>query len=221
MSELIKALNKARADVRATIFKKSVNEHQQYAYVSHEDVMTSGSREALIANGLVLIQTVVEFVSEIPAGRNKALLWRGEYLLKHESGEELKLVYMATTQQNDKSAYVASTGLDKEAFQRVMQQTGSSEEDPDHDVHDRRTSNNNQGNQPQKQPDPFVGGLMDKLRQATPETLDALVNDANMLRPSLAPDERAAMRTAVEFARAKVAQILEERKMVQEQSQPS
>jgi hypothetical protein len=138
MSELAKALASARGEMRGTVYKGGVNQHQRYPYVGHEHVMTSGVREAMQTNGLSLVQTGVEYVGEVPGGKVQALLWRGTFRLLHTSGESLDLSYLATTQANDKSAFVASTSLDRTAFQRVMALAGSSEEDPEHDEHDKR-----------------------------------------------------------------------------------
>ena len=138
MSELAKALASARAVMRGTVFKGGTNSHQKYPYVGHEHVMTSGAREALFENGLSLVQTGVEFVGELPGGKTQVLLWRGTFKLLHASGESLELTYLATTQAGDKAAFIASTGLDRTAFLRVLALAGSSEDDPDHDVNNRQ-----------------------------------------------------------------------------------
>lgn len=138
MSELAKALASARAVMRGTVYKGGANQHQKYAYVGHEHVLTSGAREAMHEHGLSLVQTGVDFVGEVPAGKASALLWRGAFKLIHTSGESLDLSYMATTQPNDKAAFVASTALDRTAFLRVLALAGSSDEDPEHDEHDTR-----------------------------------------------------------------------------------
>ena len=144
MSELAKALATARGVMRGTVHKGGTNQHQRYPYVGHEHVMVSGAREALHGNGLSLVQTGVEYVGEVPGGKVQALLWRGTFRLLHASGESLDLSYLATTQANDKAAFVASTSLDRTAFLRVLALAGSSEEDPEHDEHDRRAQQHQQ-----------------------------------------------------------------------------
>jgi hypothetical protein len=135
--ELTKALAAARSAMKGTVYKGGTNQHQRYPYVGHEHVMTSGAREALSEQGLALVQTGVEYVGEVPGGKVQVLLWRGSFRLLHTSGESLDLSLLATTQANDKSAFVASTSLDRTAFLRVLALAGSAEEDPEHDVHDK------------------------------------------------------------------------------------
>lgn len=137
MSELAKALTKARAALRGTVFKGGTNTHNKYPYVGHEHVMTSGAREALQENDLSLVQTGVEFVGDVPGGKSQVLLWKGTFKLLHASGESLDLTFLATTQGGDKAAFIASTGLDRTAWLRVLALAGSSEDDPDHDENNR------------------------------------------------------------------------------------
>jgi len=166
--ELAKALCAARGVMRGTVHKGGTNAHQRYPYVGHEHVMVSGAREALHDNGLSLVQTGVEYVGEVPGGKVQALLWRGTFRLLHASGESLDLSYLATTQANDKSAFVASTSLDRTAFLRVLALAGSSEEDPEHDEHDRRAQPNHKE---QMQPS------HDRERNATDAAYSMLLKD--------------------------------------------
>lgn len=208
--ELAKALADARGMMAGTVFKGGTNAHQRYPYVGHEHVMTSGAREALSTHGLALVQTGVEYVGEVPGGKVQALLWRGAFKLLHASGESLELVYLATTQANDKSAFVASTSLDRTAFMRVLALAGSAEWDPEHDVHDRDReqqqpptsrqppSQQQQPQQPQQADTPearerakvaaSLSILASKLRAPTLNTskaLGELKTEASALKPRL------------------------------------
>lgn len=141
IGEIAKALVKARIACGAIVKKSGKNQAQSYAYVGHEHVLVSGAREALLANGLVLLETAVMYQGELSYatrnGEQKCYRWRGEFALVHESGESMRLEFEATTTANDKAAYVASTALDRTAHLRVCCMAGSANEDPEHDEHDR------------------------------------------------------------------------------------
>ncbi len=139
---LTRALKQARMACKAVIRKEGKNSAQGYAYVGHEHVLTSGAREALLSQGLVLEQTGTEFagVLEIPKKDGVSLVWRwrGTFQLAHEeSGFSQTYMIEATTQANDKAAYVASTALERTMLLRLCQMSGGSKEDPEHDIHDR------------------------------------------------------------------------------------
>jgi hypothetical protein len=129
---LSRALVRARARLQGTVYKSGTNTHQKYRYVGHEDVLTSGAREALLLEGLALVQTDCTFVGEVPGGK-AILLWRGAYQLLHESGETLALALTITTQSTDKAGAGASTTLDRVMHLRLLSLAGSSEEDDDDD----------------------------------------------------------------------------------------
>lgn len=141
MQELTKALLAARTDVAATVFKKGQiktegNERApKYNYVGHEHVLLH-VRERMLNHGLVLVQTSVEFAGyaewETRDGLKRILRWKGVHRLMHTSGESLEYACEATTNTNDKSAFVASTACDRTALLRLMQLAGSAEEDPEH-----------------------------------------------------------------------------------------
>jgi hypothetical protein len=127
---------------KAVIRKEGKNSAQGYAYVGHEHVLTSGAREALLSQGLVLELTGTDFVGtlEIPKKDGVSLVWRwrGTFQLAHEeSGLSQMYAIEATTQANDKAAYVASTALERTMLLRLCQMSGGSKEDPEHDIHDR------------------------------------------------------------------------------------
>jgi hypothetical protein len=216
MSELAKALATARGVMRGTVHKGGTNQHQRYPYVGHEHVMVSGAREALHGNGLSLVQTSVEYVGEVPGGKVQALLWRGNFRLLHASGESLDLSYLATTQANDKAAFVASTSLDRTAFLRVLALAGSSEEDPEHDEHDRRAQQHQQHQQAQPShdrernaTDAAYSLLLKALRAPDANTaarVSSLREEASRLKPRLL--ERQIEELSVEL-RAAIARVRE------------
>jgi hypothetical protein len=222
---LTKALCQARSKLSGTVFKSGMNQHQRYAYVGHEQVVRSGAREALGECGLALVQTNVELVSDaVPAGKVQAHLYRGEFLLLHESGESLPLTFLATVQPNDKSAFVASTSLDRVALLRLLCLAGSSDEDPESDWHDQQTQRDQHArsgatpgqlnNQPgQAAPPPIDGAvlkLISELELATADKLDGLLASARGMFRSVFPDERKALQDAVEFAKARVQKAQDE-----------
>lgn len=139
---LVIALVAARKAVSPTVHKGGNNSAQNYKYVGHEHVLVSGARQALLDNGLVLEQQAVElcgtFENVTRNGTNTVLRWKGTHVLLHESGESRTYVFEATTQANDKAAFVASTALDRTAHMRVLELAGSAEENPEHDSHDKR-----------------------------------------------------------------------------------
>lgn len=139
--ELTKALVKARIACNAVVHKAGKNQAQNYSYVGHEQVLVSGAREALLAHGLVLVETAVMFAGEMKyATRNGEQLcwrWRGEFVLLHDSGEFQRFEFEATTGPNDKAAFVASTALDRTAMLRICQLAGGAKEDPEHDSNER------------------------------------------------------------------------------------
>ncbi len=138
---LAAALVRARRDCPPTVFKAGRNKDQNYRFVGHEQVLVSGARAALLRHGLVLEQQSVEYVGSLLApsrsGERPVWRWCGTFVLLYgASGEERLYRYEATTQPNDKAAYVASTALDRVALLRVLQLAGSDEENPEHDSHD-------------------------------------------------------------------------------------
>lgn len=145
MKELVTALVAARQACKPTVHKEGKNQQQGYAYAGHEHVLEQGARQQLLAHGLVLEQVKVEFLGELHYetrnGKNIAWRWRGVHKLVHISGEEREYEFEATTNTNDKSAFVASTALDRTAHLRVLELAGSAEENPEHDSHDRDRAN--------------------------------------------------------------------------------
>jgi hypothetical protein len=141
MSELVKALVKARMACKPTVHKSAKNSAQGYSYVGHEQVLVSGARESLLAHGLVLVEKAVTFAGcleyKTKNGEQQCWRWRGVFELVHESGESREYEFEATTGANDKAAFVASTALDRTAHLRICCIAGSAEEDPEHDSHDR------------------------------------------------------------------------------------
>jgi hypothetical protein len=128
---LAEALVRARARLSGVVFKGGRNEHNKYPFVGHEHVIRYGVREALGRSGLALLMISITLERvDVPAGKIAVHLWQGIFRLTHAStGEFLDLTYAATVQGNDKSAFVASTSLERVALQRVLMLTGSSDED--------------------------------------------------------------------------------------------
>ncbi len=139
---LNEALIAARRAVHALVFK--ANEHKGqggYTYVSHEQVLIH-ARDALLSHGLLLEQRSVAYDGEltVPTQRGESRVWRwtGAFALVHERGEERPYVFAATTQPNDKGAFVASTSLDRVAHMRVLQLAGTKDENAESDWHDHQ-----------------------------------------------------------------------------------
>jgi hypothetical protein len=152
---LAAALIKARKAARATVYKAGHNQDQRYSYVGHEQVVIA-SRDALLDNGLSLEQRSVEYIGELvyqtKNGPKPVWRWVGQFALVHESGEERGYRYEATTQANDKAAFVASTALDRVAHMRVLELAGTADEDPEHDWHDERARQEDPRPAPQQPP---------------------------------------------------------------------
>lgn len=131
---LWRALIAARQQCAATVHKDGWNKDQNYGYVGHEQVLTSGARAALLENGLALVQVATEFAgADTDRGGKPIWRWRGRFALLHVDGGTLDLSFEATTFPNDKAAFVASTALDRTAHLRVLELAGSDEENPEHD----------------------------------------------------------------------------------------
>lgn len=141
MTQLLSALLAARQSVHATVFKAGKNKVQDYDFVGHEHVLTSGVREALLNNGLLLEEREVSFlgaeVYKTKSGENTCWRWRGRFTLSHTSGAERDYTFEATTGPNDKAGFVASTALDRTALMRIMQLAGSKTENPEHDSNEQ------------------------------------------------------------------------------------
>lgn len=134
---LNQALLAARAAVSARVLKAGRNEHQKYNFVSHEHVLQH-ARASLLAHGLLLEQRSVEYAGELTMAKSVAWRWSGTFALVHHTGEERAYTFAATTQPNDKAAYVASTSLDKVALMRVLQLAGTDDENAEADWHDNQ-----------------------------------------------------------------------------------
>ena len=220
IGQLAKALARARIATPWFVTKGGFNAHSRYPYVGHPDVMAHDGRRVLAEHGLALVQVLVEYVGEMPGSKYATLLWRGEYVLLHESGESLTLRLQATTQVNDKAAFVASTALDRTVWLRLLALAGSDDEDPDNtgpqqptqpagsQAAQQQAAAQAQAAQrdgvPQADPNPKLTKLLADFAVATPETIQALVDSANVLRPSLLKPERESMRVAVETARGRL-----------------
>lgn len=135
-----RALVRARRELHGTVHKEGYNRDQKYAYVGHEQVLMCGAREALLKHGLVLEQRSVEYAGELVAetykGKRTIWRWTGTYALVHVSGDERLYTFSATTQPNDKAAFVASTSLDRTAYLRLLSLAGTDEENPEANWHD-------------------------------------------------------------------------------------
>lgn len=214
MSELNKALCAARLEASGVIFKAGTNKHQGYGYVGHEHVIRHGAREALAKHGLSLLLVSYDLErTDVPAGKIQCQMWRGDFVLLHASGEERALVYRATIQANDKSAFVASTSLERVGLQRVLQLTGSSDEDVEHyentdapgfePPRGGATNGHAAAQAPQGPPpiDRHVQGLIDRLQHATAANIEELRAEARGVFRSIYPHERQALSDAVEFAK--------------------
>ena len=210
--QLAKALASARAAAPWYVHKAGYNQHQRYAYAGHPDVMAHEGRRALSEFGLALVQVGVEMAGEIQGAKFPILLWRGRYLLIHESGEELPIEVMATTQVNDKVAFVASTSLDRTAWLRVLALAGSDDEDPEHtgDLRqdpDPRAQQAAQHAAARDQPAPIrseVVALLKRLDTATAESFEAVRADALLVVRTASATEASEIKTGVENARKRL-----------------
>jgi hypothetical protein len=128
--DLNAALVAARASVSGLVHKGGWNAHSKYKYVGHEQVVMT-CRKALLDHGLLIEQRSYEYVGQLPikdAAGTPLLNWRGVHALVHTSGQERLYTYEATTLSNDKAAYQVSTALERTAFLRIMNLTGTLEE---------------------------------------------------------------------------------------------
>lgn len=236
LGALTKALCGARSELSGTVFKAGVNQHQRYAYVGHEQVVRSGAREALSKHGLALVQTNVELVSDaLPAGKVAAHLYRGTFVLLHEGGASMPLQFLATVQPNDKSAFVASTSLDRIALLRLLCLAGSSDEDPEADYHDQQTQrdqqqqrtggqqNGHRQEEQRQEPPPIdeaVVRLIGRLEMVNPDKLEEVLDQARGMARSVYAHQRAAIIGAVEFAKARCAKLAAEAQALAQETQP-
>lgn len=218
---LVKALAQARLATPWFVSKGGFNQHSRYSFVGHPDVMAHDGRRVLAEHGLVLLQTLVRYAGEAPGTKATTHLWDGEYLLAHESGESLTLRLQATTQANDKTAFVASTALDRTIHLRVLNLAGSDDEDPDGaaqapqcppQLNEREREAQARAHQraatrdgaADAAPNPDVAKVIAALETATGADIQTHVDAANALRPNVPPTAREAMRAAVEQARKRI-----------------
>jgi hypothetical protein len=212
MSELAKALCAARATMKGTVFKGGVNQHQKYPYVGHEDVMTSGARDALNAHGLAPLQTKATLVGEVPHGKVPVLLWRATYRILHTSGEFFDTEIEGTTQAGDKCAYQANTMLDRTMYLRLLALAGSAEENTEHDAKPERAADTRepatnghagaqaaQNGAPAAPTDADITALLDGLEAAQDAAaFDRLRATSRGDRSHLQDDERTAITNAIQ-----------------------
>jgi hypothetical protein len=157
------ALIAARAAIPARVFKAAHHQGQGgYNYVSHEQVLLH-ARDALLEHGLLLEERSVSYDGEsiVRSQRGESHVWRwtGTFALVHERGEERAYSFTATTQPNDKAAYVASTSLDRLAHMRVLQLAGTSDENAESDWHDQQPGGaSHVGQAPRQGPPARQGG---------------------------------------------------------------
>jgi len=209
--ELAKALAAARAELSGKVYAAGWNAHNRYAYVGHRDVLASGVREALSNHGLAVVQTSVEYVGELPGGKNVVLLWRGTYRVLHSSGEHIDMTIQGTCQHNDKAAYQVNTMLDRTIYLRLLALAGSSEEETDDDRDHRALKKEAQENgpPPADAPNPTdkeVADLVTRLSQAqTNAEVDKIRADGEAIRARMTKAHKLAMAEAKDAALNRIA----------------
>ncbi len=179
---LAQALARARRDCPATVFKGGRNKDQNYSYVGHEQVLGT-ARAPLLKHDLVLEQQSVSYAGELSYstrnGPRPVWRWTGMFVLIHApSAQERLYSFEATTQANDKAAYVASTALDRVALLRVLGLAGSDVENPEHDSHDEFAKQN--------QPAPGAGRTLPAPGGAPPPMT---AQNHNGQRPGTHPEQ--------------------------------
>lgn len=128
---LYAALMRCRNALKGKVYKGGTNSAQKYNYVGHEQVIEV-TRDVLSENELLLIQTKTEYMQRVSShDESKGLhIWRGYFTLLHvPTGETLELSFEGTTVPNDKSAYVASTAIERTALLRLFLLAGSGDRD--------------------------------------------------------------------------------------------
>lgn len=135
------ALAAAQAEVAGTIYKAGANQAQRYNYVGHEHVIEH-VRAVMVKHGIIIVPARLTFVGELPKwqtrnGEQTGWLWEQAFEILHTDSDEVRTaVVQATTNTNDKAAFVASTAADRTLLMRLMRLAGTNEENPEHDSHE-------------------------------------------------------------------------------------
>lgn len=128
------ALLKAITESKGVLDQASKNADQEYTYLGHAQALQD-VRTAMASNGLTIEHVFLEREADtwIPTSRGDALrhAWRGICLITHVEGGILPRVVRAFTMPNDKSAFVASTSIDRVLMLRLMRMGGHKTDEPE------------------------------------------------------------------------------------------
>lgn len=133
--EWVRAVNEAASAVQGVVGKGGKNSHQGYRFVGHEHVVRH-AREAMNDAGLVVGAPAASASPELHSnGKFSIWVWRFRIPVYHSGGHVETFEVVATTQGNDKAAFVASTAADRTLRLRLLGLAGGEAEDPEHDSH--------------------------------------------------------------------------------------
>ena len=128
------ALVKAISECQGVLDQTSKNADQEYTYLGHAQALQA-VRKAMFDNGLTIEQVLLEREADIwiPTSRGEALRhsWRGICLITHVGGGILPRIVRGFTMPNDKSAFVASTVIDRVILLRLMRMGGHKTDEPE------------------------------------------------------------------------------------------
>lgn len=132
-AEWVRAVNSAASGCAGVIGKEGKNSHQGYAFVGHEHVIRH-VKAAMDAAELV-VGAPLRTSAPVAHTNGKFAIWAWvlDIPVYHSGGHREVFQVVATTQANDKSAFVASTAADRTLRLRLMGLAGGAAEDPEHD----------------------------------------------------------------------------------------
>ena len=134
----VTAVAAAAREVSGMVAKAGRNSHQSYNYCGHEHVIQH-VRDVMLQHGLVIgapVTTAGPHPHLVPVRGDTKPVWGWSFAIPvyHDvSGHCETFNVSATTQANDKAAFVASTAADRTLRLRLMGLAGGAAEDPEHD----------------------------------------------------------------------------------------
>lgn len=131
------AMQKALMAIGEHLISKERTAHQGYRYVGHADVVQATAIAK--KHGIIVgAATATRLVATLELNKGHCWLWEVTIpVYEATSGHAEIFVIGATTQRNDKAAFVASTAADRTLRLRLFGLGGGDAEDPEHPVHDK------------------------------------------------------------------------------------
>lgn len=138
----VSAIASVQLEVSGLLAKRNRNAAQGYDYVGHADVLEATAQVCPKHNVVVMAPEHTQGPHEMTVkrrnGESVMYVWGFTIgVAEATSGHIQRFHIVATTQANDKCAFVASTAADRTLRLRLFGLGGGAKEDPEHNVHDK------------------------------------------------------------------------------------